>query len=206
MLTTVTGAAARPGVYEIEAGARIGDVLAIAGADSDAEAVLIGGYFGTWHGVNAVAGLPFTKAGLQEAGAAPGAGVLFVLPGGDCGLAEAARILSYLASQGAQQCGPCMFGLPAIASDLAQLAAGRPDGNAIDRMHRRFGQISGRGACKHPDGAVRMAASALTTFGADAHAHARQRRCLVRRRGDGDRRATAATANSAAAGWRREGR
>jgi NADH:ubiquinone oxidoreductase subunit F (NADH-binding) len=206
MLTTVTGAAARPGVYEIEAGARIGDVLAIAGADSDAEAVLVGGYFGTWHGVNAVAGLPFTKAGLQEAGAAPGAGVLFVLPGGDCGLAEAARILSYLASQGAQQCGPCMFGLPAIASDLAQLAAGRPDGNAIDRMHRRFGQISGRGACKHPDGAVRMAASALTTFGADAHAHARQRRCLVRRRGDGDRRATAATANSAAAGWRREGR
>jgi NADH:ubiquinone oxidoreductase subunit F (NADH-binding) len=202
MLATVTGAVGRPGVYEIEAGARIGDVLTLAGADGDAEAVLVGGYFGSWHDADAIAGLPFTPAGLRQAGGAPGAGVLFVLPGAECGLAESAAILNYLASQSAQQCGPCMFGLPAIASDLAQLAGGRPDGDPLDRMQRRFGQISGRGACRHPDGAVRMAASALATFAADAHAHARQRRCLAARRGGSHRAATAATA---ASGWRREG-
>ena len=46
-----------------------------------------------------------------------------------------------------------------------------------------FGVISGRGACHHPDGAVRMATSAVRTFGADAHAHARRRPCLSAHRG-----------------------
>ncbi len=183
MLTTVTGAVAQPGVYEIEAGTGVGDVLAMAGADADADAVLIGGYFGTWHNIAEIAGLPFTQAGLRPAGGSPGAGVVFALPAAACGLSAAARILRYLASQSAQQCGPCMFGLPAIAGDLAQLAAARPEGDPLGRMQRRFGQISGRGACRHPDGAVRMAASALQAFAADAHAHARRRPCLASQRG-----------------------
>jgi NADH:ubiquinone oxidoreductase subunit F (NADH-binding) len=183
MLTTVSGAVARPGVYEVEAGAPIGDVLALAAVADDAQAVLVGGYFGTWHPIGGVAGLPLSKPGLERIGGSPGAGILYVLPTGDCGLGEAARILRYLASQGAGQCGPCMFGLPAIAGDLSQLAAGRPEGNPLGRMQRRFGQISGRGACRHPDGAVRMAASALSAFAADAHAHARRRTCLASHRG-----------------------
>jgi NADH:ubiquinone oxidoreductase subunit F (NADH-binding) len=183
MLTTVSGAVARPGVYEVEAGARIGDVLALAGADGDAQAVLVGGYFGTWHSVSDVAGLPLTRQGLEPVGGSPGAGILYVLQAGECGLAEAAKILRYLAGESANQCGPCMFGLPAIAGDLSQLAGGRPEGDPLGRLHRRFGQISGRGACRHPDGAVRMAASALTAFAADAHAHARRRTCVASRRG-----------------------
>jgi NADH:ubiquinone oxidoreductase subunit F (NADH-binding) len=183
MLTTVSGAVARPGVYEVEAGAHIGDVLSLAGVEPDAQVVLVGGYFGTWHPVSEVAGLPLSKPGLDRVGGSPGAGILYVLPAEDCGVAEAARILRYLASQGAEQCGPCMFGLPAIASDLSQLAAGRPDGDALGRLQRRFGQISGRGACRHPDGAVRMTASALSTFAADVHAHARRRTCLAAHRG-----------------------
>jgi NADH:ubiquinone oxidoreductase subunit F (NADH-binding) len=183
MLTTVTGAVRQPGVYEVEAGATIASVLSLAGLDAGSEAVLIGGYFGTWHDISAVGGLPLTAAGLKQAGGAPGAGVLFALPPGSCGLAETARIMRFLASQGAQQCGPCMFGLPAIADDMAQLAAGRPDGDPLGRMQRRFGVISGRGACRHPDGAVRMAASAVRTFAADAHSHARRRPCLASHRG-----------------------
>jgi NADH:ubiquinone oxidoreductase subunit F (NADH-binding) len=183
MLTTVTGAVRRPGVYEVEAGAAVGDILSLAGVDAASKAVLIGGYFGTWHDISSAGGLPMTAAGLKQAGGSPGAGVLFALPPESCGLAEAARVMRFLASQGAQQCGPCMFGLPAIADDLAQLAAGRPDGDPLGRMQRRFGVISGRGACRHPDGAVRMAASAMRTFAADAHSHARRRPCLAAYRG-----------------------
>ena len=181
MLTTVTGAVAEPGVFEIEAGAGVGEVLAMAGTDVEADAVLIGGYFGTWHDISEIASLPFTPAGLSPAGGSSGAGVVFVLAPAACGLGEAARILRYLASQSAQQCGPCLYGLPAIADDLAQLAARRPEGDPLGRMQRRFGQITGRGACRHPDGAVRMAASALQAFAADAHAHARGRQCLASR-------------------------
>ena len=183
MLTTVTGAVDQPGVYEVENGSRVGDILALAGLQGGSAAVLIGGYFGAWHDIEAVSRLPLTAAGLRPAGGSPGAGVLIALPAEACGLAEAARILRYLAGQSAQQCGPCVFGLPAIADDLGQLAAARPDGDPLARLQRRFGAISGRGACRHPDGAVRMAASALRTFAADAHAHSRGRLCPGARRG-----------------------
>jgi NADH:ubiquinone oxidoreductase subunit F (NADH-binding) len=182
MLATVSGAVAAPGIYELAAGMLIGDVLAAARASTDIEAVLIGGYFGTWHPVAEVARLPFSKAGLQPAGASPGAGVLYALPADGCGLVPAARILRWLSDEAAQQCGPCMFGLPAISDDLAQLASGRPDGDPLERLERRFQQISGRGACRHPDGAVRMAASALQTFAADARAHSHRRPCLAAHR------------------------
>jgi NADH:ubiquinone oxidoreductase subunit F (NADH-binding) len=183
MLTTVSGAVGEPGIYEIAGGTRVGEVLATARASPDTEALLIGGYFGTWHPMSQVTSLQFTREDLSSAGASPGAGVLFALPAEACGLSEAARILCYLSDEAAQQCGPCMFGLPAIADDLSQLAAGRPDGDPLDRLQRRFRQISGRGACRHPDGAVRMAASALTAFAADARAHSRGRPCAATHRG-----------------------
>jgi NADH:ubiquinone oxidoreductase subunit F (NADH-binding) len=176
MLVTTAGAVRQPGVYEIESGTSVGQVLTLADA-ADIGAVLIGGYFGTWHDPRQVAGLPLTAAGLRPAGAAPGAGVLFALAAGRCGVAETARVLGYLARQSAQQCGPCRFGLPAIATDFAQLAAGRPEGNVLGRLERRLGVIEGRGACRHPDGAVRLAGSALTAFADDIRAHAARRPC-----------------------------
>jgi NADH:ubiquinone oxidoreductase subunit F (NADH-binding) len=181
MLITVSGAVRYPGVYEIGAGSRLGDVLALCGGNTEDGAVLVGGYFGTWHATRDVARLPLSAAGLRDAGASPGTGVIFALPAGRCGLAEAARILGFLAGQGAGQCGPCMFGLPAIANDFTQLANGRPDGDVLERLHRRLGAITGRGACRHPDGAVRMAASALAAFAPDASAHAAGRPCVEAR-------------------------
>lgn len=178
MLITVSGTVGHPGVYEIEAGASVGDVLALCGGNADDGTLLVGGYFGTWHAVRDLVHLPLSAPGLRDAGASPGTGVIFALPAGRCGLAETARILSYLANQGAQQCGPCTFGLPAVADDFARLAEGRRDSDVLDRLERRLGVISGRGACRHPDGAVRMAASALAAFAADARVHAAGRPCL----------------------------
>ncbi len=183
MLATVSGAVGSPGVYELAVGTPIADVLAWSRAGPDAAALLIGGYFGTWHELQAVAGVPMSPRCLRQAGASPGAGVLIVLPEAACGLSETARVLGYLAGQSAGQCGPCAFGLPAIAADFAELASGRGDGTVLDRLERRFGVLTGRGACRHPDGAVRLAASALTVFGADARAHARHRPCAAARRG-----------------------
>jgi len=179
MLVTISGGVSHPGVYEVAGGTRTGDILALSGATERGH-VLVGGYFGTWHHLDEVAHLPFTAAGLRAAGAAPGAGVLYVLPEQSCGLAETARVLGYLASQSAQQCGPCMFGLPAIADDFTQLADARPAGDVLDRLARRLAVIPGRGACRHPDGAVQLAASALTAFAGDVRGHAGRRACAAR--------------------------
>jgi NADH:ubiquinone oxidoreductase subunit F (NADH-binding) len=185
MLVTVSGAVTSPGVYEIEVGTLIGDVLTRARASDDTGAVLIGGYAGTWHDIQDVASLPMSPGSLRSVGASPGAGVLVALPRTACGITETARVLRYLASQSAQQCGPCAFGLPSIADDFAQLASGRAGGDVLARLERRLGLLPGRGACKHPDGAARLAASALSAFAADAHAHARRMPCTPARRGTG---------------------
>jgi NADH:ubiquinone oxidoreductase subunit F (NADH-binding) len=177
MLITISGDATHPGVYEVDPGTAVGDLLALGGAGTEAQVVLIGGYGGSWHQIAAVAPLPFTPAGLRPAGASPGAGVLAVLPAASCGITETARILGYLARESARQCGPCQFGLAAIADDFAQLATGQLQGDPLRRLRRRLGVIPGRGACHHPDGAVHLAASALTAFSADLPAHAARRPC-----------------------------
>jgi NADH:ubiquinone oxidoreductase subunit F (NADH-binding) len=48
-LVTVSGAVARPGVYEIELGTPVGQVIGHAGgAVESLRALLVGGYFGAW--------------------------------------------------------------------------------------------------------------------------------------------------------------
>jgi NADH:ubiquinone oxidoreductase subunit F (NADH-binding) len=165
-------------VYEVEFGIPISDALELAGGESESlQAVAIGGLGGTWLPMSVAAELPLTHEGCAELGISLGVASLVALPVQACGIAETARVLGYLADQSAGQCGPCMFGLPAVAADLADLAAGRRDRELLPRLCKRLGVIPGRGACSHPDAAVRFAASALTTFADDARAHAKGRPC-----------------------------
>lgn len=181
-LVTVSGPGATGAVdrlvLEIETGASVGEVLAAAGVDLAASrAVLVGGYFGTWHSASSVVHLPLTHRGLRATGGALGAGIVIALPAGSCGLAETARVLAYLAEQGAQQCGPCLNGLPAIAGALRALALGPWNEKLAPALDRWLTVVPGRGACRHPDGAVRLAISALQVFAADVEAHRRGRPC-----------------------------
>jgi NADH:ubiquinone oxidoreductase subunit F (NADH-binding) len=152
--------------------ASLATALSAAGGETEPlQAVLAGGYGGNWVPLPAAAGLPLAHNEFR------GVGLLLALPVRACGLAETAAILRYLADESARQCGPCMFGLPAIAQDFALLAAGRVDSGTVPRLRGRLGVIAGRGACAHPDGAVRLAASALRVFERDVHAHAIGRPC-----------------------------
>ena len=85
---------------------------------------------------------------------------------------ESARIAHYLAGQSAGQCGPCVYGLPAIADDLTRLARGQADPGLLARLDRRLRQVDGRGACRHPDGPSNLVRSALSVFAADVGVHA----------------------------------
>ncbi|HET9168930.1 MAG TPA: NADH-ubiquinone oxidoreductase-F iron-sulfur binding region domain-containing protein [Actinospica sp.] len=170
-LVTLAGAVPAPGVYEVVYGMPLREVMCLGGPVPDAQAVLVGGYFGTWLPAGQAAALEYSAAGLSVVGATPGAGVLAALPSTSCGLAETARILEYLAGQSARQCGPCKFGLPAAAQDFAQLAFGHCDRATRERLERHVAQLPGRGACKHPDGAARLAGSALLTFAHDVRRH-----------------------------------
>jgi NADH:ubiquinone oxidoreductase subunit F (NADH-binding) len=172
MLVTVDGAVQWPGVYEIELGTAAGEVVAIAGGPAeDLQALLIGGFFGAWLPVEVAWPMPMTQAGLRAVGGALGAGVVVALPGSSCGIAETARVIRYLAEQGAGQCGPCLMGLPALAGAVADLAFQGGRGSAVGAIAALLPLIERRGACRHPDGATQLARSAMRAFAADARWH-----------------------------------
>ncbi|MFD0274188.1 NADH-ubiquinone oxidoreductase-F iron-sulfur binding region domain-containing protein [Kitasatospora sp. NPDC127111] len=170
-LITVTGDVRHPGVLETEPGTPVSTLLQQAGGtDQPLQAVLLGGFAGTWLTTPKALDLPFSREGLTPH-AAPGAGIIAALSHDACPVAETARILAYLAANGARQCGPCRFGLPAVADDFTALADGHATLGLLDRLHRRIGLLPGRGACRHPDGTARLAASALIAFEADVDHH-----------------------------------
>ena len=67
-LVTLSGAVASPGVYEIEHGAPLADLLASAGQTEELAAVLIGGYFGSWLPARAIPQLRLSPTQLAEHG------------------------------------------------------------------------------------------------------------------------------------------
>jgi NADH:ubiquinone oxidoreductase subunit F (NADH-binding) len=175
-LVTITGAVAAPGVYELAFGTPMTDLLAAAGGSAEPlQALLVGGYFGTWVESSRAFRLRLAREDLRSVGCTLGSGVLIALGESSCGLHESARVIDYLASQSAHQCGPCTYGLRAIADSVSALADGVAHPRERNRVLRWASEIRGRGACHHPDGAVRFVESVFDVFGAelDEHRHGR---------------------------------
>ena len=180
-LFTVAGAIARPGVYEAALGIELRELVARAGGlEGQPRAFLVGGYAGAWFDAREAARLTLDQASLGEAGGILGVGAVVVLPQAACGVCETAAVAAYLAGQSAGQCGPCLHGLAAIASGLAQPGSGEPAAEGA-RLTRWLGQVAGRGACHHPDGTARFVASALRVFADEGRGHD-PRRCAGRGR------------------------
>jgi NADH:ubiquinone oxidoreductase subunit F (NADH-binding) len=174
-LLTVSGSIRRPGVYEVELGTPLVDLLAEAGGvTARPQAFLVGGYFGTWVAASRAERLALANRSLHTVGASLGAGAIVVLSETGCGVAETARIGRWLAAESAGQCGPCVHGLDAIAGALESLAAcERRD--VRPQLERWLGLVKGRGACRHPDGAARFVGSALDVFADEMQLHLRGR-------------------------------
>ena len=178
-LVTVAGEVPAPGTVAEVVGTRsIGEVLGVhRTARSAPKAVLIGGYEGTWLDGETAWETPLTRGPLAACGASLGCGVLAVLAAGSCGLRTTARLARWLADESAGQCGPCVFGLPAVADALDDLARGCGDRRDVRRLRILTASVHGRGACGHPTGVASLVDSALDAFAADVDRHARGKGC-----------------------------
>ncbi len=171
-LVTISGAVAAPGVYELAFGTPMRDLLDAAGGPTERlQALLVGGYFGTWVDSTRLFGLRLAREDLRSVGCSLGSGVLIALGVSACGLDESARVIDYLARESAGQCGPCVHGLSAIADSVAAVTHGTARPHELDRVQRWTEEIRGRGACHHPDGAARFVDSALEVFSDEIDAH-----------------------------------
>ncbi|MDA8270019.1 MAG: NADH-quinone oxidoreductase subunit F [Actinomycetota bacterium] len=151
------------GVIEVVAGTEFSEIFESLGASpSQISCGLLGGYFGQLVDTDKLWSLRASHAFLKEAGFALGAGVIALADG--CPIGEISAIIEYLASQSAGQCGPCYRGLPELANTWRELASGRVNSKSLSRITDLCDQISGRGGCAMPDGAVLLARTALSRF------------------------------------------
>ncbi len=184
-LVTLAGPLVQPGVYEIEYGSPLSALLDAAdGLTARPRAVLLGGYSGTWIDGSQLRDVALSDRHLASLGAHPaslGAGVVVVLSADACPVAELARLTRWLASQSARQCGPCVFGLDAIASTFEQLLQGQATDRRMltRRLNTLAGLVDGRGACSHPDGVARLISSAVEVFSQELSEHAHHGPCAA---------------------------
>src|SRR5438445_4810931 len=165
-LITLAGGIARPGVLEVELGTSIGDAVRQGGGVTEQPmAVLVGGYFGSWMEPAEAWKLPLDQR------ARLGCGAIGLLPASACPVCETAGIMRYLAAESSAQCGPCFFGLRALADACTRIADNSSDGRDLSRLNRWVDEVPGRGACRHPDGAVMFLSSALQVFGREFASH-----------------------------------
>jgi NADH:ubiquinone oxidoreductase subunit F (NADH-binding) len=177
-LVTLSGPVAYPGVYEIEYGASLSSLIGAAGGSTARlRGVLLGGYGGAWVGGAHLHELVLSDEQLASHGVSLGAGVVLLLSEDACPVAETSRVVRWLARENAGQCGPCVHGLDAIATTFEEIASGVAQARATERIARLAGVIRGRGACGHPDGAVRLILSAIEAFGPELADHARHGPC-----------------------------
>ncbi|MGW1764179.1 NADH-ubiquinone oxidoreductase-F iron-sulfur binding region domain-containing protein [Streptomyces sp. NPDC002073] len=157
-------------VVEAPTGVPLPYVLRVCGLEPG-RGVLVGGYHGGWLGPRDAARAVVSRESLAGFGAVLGAGAVLPLPHDTCPVGETLRVVRWLAAESAGQCGPCVLGLPALADVLAAVERGAGPA-ALDALHTALGSVRGRGACSHPDGTARFAASAAAAFPDEFAAHA----------------------------------
>ena len=171
-LVTLSGSVTAPGVYEVPSGLPLRSLLEHAGGSHGTARRLP-----RWRlrGIVVLGGTrPGSAARPGASGAAGGrlgAGVVVALPATACGVCEAARVTRFLATASAGQCGPCLYGLASVAEALEEISDGVADPGTHLWIEKWVEDIAGRGACGHPDGAVRFVASAVATFTDELREH-----------------------------------
>ncbi len=183
LLVTLSGAVARPGVYETPSGVPLHWLLDHLGggvaAGRSVQALLVGGYFAGWLRGGALdMDARLEPDSLRSWGVALGSAAIVVVPDSVCGLAQAARLMRFFADESALQCGPCTHGTRAMAQVFANLVRGTVRPEEIDRL-RLWAErmLPGRGACGHLDGAAIAARTALHAFSDEIIQHARHGGC-----------------------------
>ena len=138
-LFCVSGAVARPGLYEAPFGITLRALLTLAGA-APVRAVLLGGAAGVFVGPDQL-DVPLTFEGTRAIGATLGSGVVMAFGEGADMLDIVRRIAEFFRDESCGQCVPCRVGTVRQEELLARLrAAGRAGADELALL-RDLGQV-----------------------------------------------------------------
>jgi NADH-quinone oxidoreductase subunit F len=126
----LSGAIARPGVYEVELGLTLGELIDLAGGlptGSELQAVLLGGAAGRYVSPHLL-DLVLDHESVRAAGLSLGSGVVMVLDQHVDLVDQIRRIAAFFRDESCGQCVPCRVGTVRQEEALERLANGVSDG------------------------------------------------------------------------------
>lgn len=140
-LFCVSGAVAEPGVYEVEFGVTLRQLLGLAGGmrqGSSLRAILLGGAAGGFVGPDDL-DMPLTLEGTRATGNTLGSGVVLVLDSTVDMIDQLQRIAAFFRDESCGQCVPCRVGTVRQQEVISRLSHG-VDNNDLELLHE-LGQV-----------------------------------------------------------------
>jgi NADH-quinone oxidoreductase subunit F len=135
-LFCVSGNVTRPGLYEVDFGTTLRELLDEAGgvpAGKPVKAVLLGGAAGVFVGPDAL-DVPLTFEGTRAIGATLGSGVVMAFDETADLVGALTRIARFFRDESCGQCVPCRVGTVRQEELLARLSAGQANGSHDDEL------------------------------------------------------------------------
>ncbi|MCC7383804.1 MAG: NAD(P)H-dependent oxidoreductase subunit E [Deltaproteobacteria bacterium] len=133
-LFCLSGHVERPGLYEVPLGARLSELIALAGGvigGRRIKAVLLGGAAGSFLTEREL-DVPLTFEDTRKIGATLGSGVVLVLDEHTDLLALVRRMAEFFRDESCGQCVPCRVGTVRVEEILGRVARGAPNGTWAD--------------------------------------------------------------------------
>ena len=161
-LFCLSGRVNRPGTYEVEFGATLGDLIDLAGGlteGSRLRAIMLGGAAGSFVGPESL-DLPLTLEATREAGVSLGSGVIMVFDESDDMVDTVRRIAEFFRDESCGQCVPCRVGTVRQEEVLVRLGRGtalEDERDLLDDLATVMKDASICGLGQTASGAVRSA-------------------------------------------------
>lgn len=161
-LFCVSGHVGEPGLYEVEMGTTLGELIELAGgATGTTKAILMGGAAGSFVGADQL-DMPLTQEDARERGTTLGSGVVTLFDDTVDYMSLVLRIAQFFKNESCGQCVPCRVGVVRQHEVLVELsesgAAIRPQRNElIDDIARAMADASICGLGHTASGAVQSA-------------------------------------------------
>ncbi len=183
MLFSLTGAVARPGVYELPMGTPLRELIHTHGGGIRGgrrlKAVFPGG---PSNGLLTEASLDVRMDfdSLSAAGSGLGSGGPIVFDESACIVRAALDFCTFFMQESCGQCPTCRLGTSNLAEALRQLEDGEGTAETIARLDQVPKFVNGTGLCTVVDGAANVVESTMRFFRSEYLAHVQQRGCPIR--------------------------
>jgi NADH-quinone oxidoreductase subunit F len=162
-LFCVSGCVERPGLYELELGVTLRELLELAGA-APVKAVLLGGAAGAFVGPELL-DLPLTHEEARAAGLTLGSGVVIVYDERADLVGALLRIAEFFRDESCGQCVPCRVGTVRQQESLRRLAAGTQHEDELQTLAELAQVMRDASICGLGQTAANAVASAIVNLG-----------------------------------------